>query len=90
MKNWWNWFLAFALLSLLFIAIPLTYPRTKNKEELRPMFDSYIEKFNKSYKNNPVEYETRLEHFCVSKCLKETEIYKEHRFISLITYKLLQ
>ncbi|XP_045453423.1 cathepsin O-like [Melitaea cinxia] len=66
MKKWWNWFLAFALLSLLFVAIPLTYPRTKNKEELRPMFDSYIEKFNKSYKNNPVEYETRLEHFCAS------------------------
>ncbi|CAH2087833.1 unnamed protein product [Euphydryas editha] len=66
MKKWWNWFLAFALVSLLFIAIPLTYPRTKTKEQLRPLFDSYIEKFNKSYKNNPEEYEKRLEHFCAS------------------------
>ncbi|XP_045778492.1 cathepsin O-like isoform X1 [Maniola jurtina] len=66
MNKWWNWILILALVCLLFVAIPLTYPGTRTKEELRPMFDEYIEKFNKSYKNNPVEYETRLEHFVAS------------------------
>ncbi|XP_050355645.1 cathepsin O-like [Nymphalis io] len=66
MKKWWNWILVLALVSLLFVAIPLTYSNTKTKEKLRPIFDSYIEKFNKSYKNNLTEYEKRLEHFCVS------------------------
>ncbi|XP_052744699.1 cathepsin O [Bicyclus anynana] len=66
MAKWWNWILVLALVCLLFVAIPLTYPGTKTKEELRPMFDNYIDKFNKSYKNNPAEYETRLGHFVAS------------------------
>ncbi|XP_047539043.1 cathepsin O-like [Vanessa atalanta] len=71
MKKWWNWILVLALVGLLFIVIPLTYPKSKTKDELRPMFDSYIQKFNKTYKYNLTEYETRLEHFCHS--VKEIE-----------------
>lgn len=68
MQKWWNWILIIALVCFLFIAVPLTYNTSPSgtKEQLRPMFDKYIEQFNKSYKNNPAEYETRLEHFVVS------------------------
>lgn len=69
MQKWWNWILFIALVCLLFIAIPLTYTTSPSgtKDSIRPMFDEYIKKYNKSYKNNPAEYETRLEHFVVSK-----------------------
>ncbi|XP_049878298.1 cathepsin O-like [Pectinophora gossypiella] len=65
MKKWWNWILAVALICLLFIAIPISL--SKNKEQMyRPMFDEYVEKFNKSYKNKTDEYETRFQHFMAS------------------------
>ncbi|CAG4990425.1 unnamed protein product [Colias eurytheme] len=66
MKKWWNWVLAFALACLLLVVIPLSYPGGKSKEELRPMFEEYVQKYNKTYKNNPAEYETRFEHFVAS------------------------
>nr|ARV79892.1 cathepsin O [Antheraea pernyi] len=66
MKKWWNWVLGFALFCLLFVAIPLTLTNDGSKEELLPMFDNYIQKFNKSYKNNTDEYTTRFEHFVAS------------------------
>ncbi|CAG9571896.1 unnamed protein product [Danaus chrysippus] len=65
MKKWWNWILVVALVCLLFVAIPLSYP-DRTKETLRPMFDEYIENFNKTYKDDPAEYEKRLEHFVAS------------------------
>ncbi|CAF4762594.1 unnamed protein product [Pieris macdunnoughi] len=66
MKKWWNWILTFALLCLLFVAIPLSYSGGRSKEELRPMFEEYVKKYNKSYFNNSAEYETRFEHFVAS------------------------
>ncbi|KAJ0172569.1 hypothetical protein K1T71_011708 [Dendrolimus kikuchii] len=66
MKKWWNWVLGFALFCLLFVAIPLSLSVDDSKEELKPMFDDYIQKFNKTYKNNTDEYETRLQHFVAS------------------------
>ncbi|KAL4713417.1 hypothetical protein ACJJTC_010402 [Scirpophaga incertulas] len=65
MKNWFNWFLAIGIFCLLFIAIPLHYS-SRSKEQMKPIFDEYIEKFNKSYKNNPAEYELRFQHFIES------------------------
>lgn len=65
MAKWWNWVLGIALFSLLFLAIPLSYSPKRTKEQLMPMFDDYIEKFNKSYKNKPEEYAVRFEHFMV-------------------------
>ncbi|XP_064292678.1 cathepsin O-like [Plodia interpunctella] len=65
MKKWWNWVLAIALISLLFLAIPLSYSN-KKQAALQLMFDEYVEKFNKSYKNNPNEYQTRFQHFVAS------------------------
>ncbi|KAJ8720870.1 hypothetical protein PYW08_006335 [Mythimna loreyi] len=65
MSKWWNWVLAFALFCLLFVAIPITLTREKSVEELKPMFDDYLAKFNKSYPN-PDEYTARLHHFVAS------------------------
>ncbi|KAG6440257.1 hypothetical protein O3G_MSEX001181 [Manduca sexta] len=66
MNKWWNWVLGFALFCLLFVAIPLSVSKNKTKEQLKPMFDQYIQKFNKSYKDKPDEYETRFAHFVSS------------------------
>lgn len=66
MVKWWTILLTVALLSLLFIAIPISYKGGKSKEELQLMFDEYIKKFNKTYKDRPDEYATRLQHFTVS------------------------
>ncbi|XP_075982157.1 cathepsin O-like [Anticarsia gemmatalis] len=65
MKKWWNWVLGFSLCCLAFLAIPLTLSRQKSIQELKPMFDEYIQKFNKSYRN-PEEYDTRFQHFVAS------------------------
>ncbi|CAH2258040.1 jg26741 [Pararge aegeria aegeria] len=67
MAKWWNWILVLALVCLTLVAIPLTYPGYETKEEIRSMFDKYIQQFNKTYKNNTAEYETRLGHFVVRK-----------------------
>ncbi|XP_039748227.1 cathepsin O-like [Pararge aegeria] len=66
MAKWWNWILVLALVCLTLVAIPLTYPGYETKEEIRSMFDKYIQQFNKTYKNNTAEYETRLGHFVAS------------------------
>lgn len=66
MVKWWTILLTVALLSLLFIAIPISYKGGKSKKELQLMFDEYIKKFNKTYKDRPDEYATRLQHFTVS------------------------
>ncbi|XP_041969593.1 cathepsin O-like [Aricia agestis] len=66
MRNWWNWLLIFGLVCLLFLAIPLSYPKSKSKEQLQLMFNDYIKKFNKTYKDNATEYATRFEHFVAS------------------------
>lgn len=66
MQKWWNWVLAVVLLSLLLIAIPISYSGANRKQQMKLKFDKYIEKFNKSYKNNPEEYERRFQHFVVS------------------------
>ncbi|CAK1542513.1 unnamed protein product [Leptosia nina] len=66
MKKWWNWVLAFALVCLLFVAIPLSYTGGRSKEELKPMFEEYVRKYNKSYVNDSAEYATRFEHFVAS------------------------
>lgn len=68
MMKWWDWLLAFALFCLLFVAIPIRLTRQKSIEELKPMFDDYLAKFNKSYPN-PDEYTTRFQHFVVSSFL---------------------
>ncbi|CAH0397070.1 unnamed protein product [Chilo suppressalis] len=64
--NWWTWVLGIVLFCLLFIVVPISYSASTSKEQLKPIFDQYIEKYNKSYKNNPEEYETRFQHFLVS------------------------
>ncbi|XP_072945394.1 cathepsin O-like [Epargyreus clarus] len=66
MKKWWTWLLLIALVCLLFIFTSMRYTGPPTKEELRPMFDEYIKKFNKTYKDDPVEYESRLTHFVAS------------------------
>ncbi|KPI98242.1 Cathepsin O [Papilio xuthus] len=71
MKKWWNWMLGIALFCLLFIAIPLTFSGDE-KEKLKPMYDNYIQKFNKTYKDNPEEYETRFKYFVAS--VREIEL----------------
>ncbi|XP_068623203.1 cathepsin O-like [Battus philenor] len=71
MKKWWNWILGIALFCLLFIAIPLSFTG-ESREKLKPMFDDYIEKFNKTYKDNPEEYETRFRYFVAS--VREIEL----------------
>ncbi|XP_073954621.1 cathepsin O-like [Choristoneura fumiferana] len=71
MVKWWTILLTVALLSLLFIAIPVSYKGGKSKKELQLMFDEYVEKFNKTYKDRPDEYATRLQHFTAS--LEEIE-----------------
>lgn len=65
MNKWWNWVLGFALFCLLFVAIPISLSRQKSVEELKPMFDDYITKFNKSYAT-PEEYSARFQHFVAS------------------------
>lgn len=66
MKKWWSWLLLLVLVCLLFIILSLRYSEPNTMEELRPMFDEYIEKFNKTYKDDPAEYKLRLTHFVVS------------------------
>lgn len=66
MTKWWNWVLAFALFCLLFVAIPLSLTDDDNKEQLVNMFHDYIQKFNKTYKNDTDEFETRFQHFVES------------------------
>ncbi|KAH9643824.1 hypothetical protein HF086_002322 [Spodoptera exigua] len=65
MNKWWNWVLGFALFCLLFVAIPISLSRQKSVEELKPMFDDYIAKFNKTYAT-PEEYSARFQHFVAS------------------------
>lgn len=65
MQKWWNWVLAVAIFSLLFVFVPLALNQHPTHADLKPMFDDYLKQFNKSYKN-PDEYETRLKHFVVS------------------------
>ncbi|XP_063366108.1 cathepsin O-like [Cydia amplana] len=69
--KWWNILLIVAMFSLLFIVIPISYKSGNSKQQLQLMFDEYIQKFNKTYKNNPEEYATRFEHFTAS--LQEIE-----------------
>nr|XP_049697307.1 cathepsin O [Helicoverpa armigera] len=71
MTKWWNWVLGIALFCLLFVAIPITLNKQKSMEELKPMFDDYIAKFNKSYRN-PEEYMARFQHFVAS--VREIEL----------------
>lgn len=65
MNKWWNWVLAFSLLCLLLIAIPLSLPKEESAEELKSKFDDYIQNFNKTYQS-PEEYDTRFQHFVTS------------------------
>lgn len=59
--------IAIILICLLFIAIPISYSGGKQKQQLmQPMFDEYIQKFNKSYKDDPAEYQIKFNHFMVS------------------------
>ncbi|KAM3966024.1 cathepsin O [Aphomia sociella] len=71
MSKWWNWVLGLALLTLLFLAIPFK-SSGQEKEALLVQYNDYLEKFNKSYKNNPDEYEKRFEHFIAS--VREIEL----------------
>ena len=70
MTKWWNWVLGFALFCLLFVAIPISLTREKSVEEMKPLFEDYLAKFNKSYPN-PDEYSARLQHFVVSSFFKK-------------------
>ncbi|CAG9128804.1 unnamed protein product [Plutella xylostella] len=70
MQKWWNWVLAIGLVCLLLIAIPISYTGNK-KATLQLMFDDYIAKFNKTYKSDPAEYQTRFQHFMAN--LEEIE-----------------
>lgn len=65
MEKWWNWVLYFGLFCVMFIVVPLSLPTEKTKEQLKPVFNDYVKKFNKSYKS-PEEYATRFEHFVAS------------------------
>lgn len=64
MLKWWNWLLAFSLCCLLFVVLPLMLSSEPSEETLKPMFDDYIQKYNKSYANLQ-EYSTRFQHFVV-------------------------
>lgn len=73
MQKWWNWVLVVALFCLLFlIIVPLSLTGEESEKELKPMFDDYVKKFNKTY-TNPEEYLTRFQHFVVS-----TTIHKKN------------
>lgn len=57
--------LAVALFCFLFVAIPLSLSGEPTEEELKPIFEEYVKKFNKTYQN-PDEYQARFQHFVVS------------------------
>ncbi|KAI5630970.1 papain family cysteine protease domain-containing protein [Phthorimaea operculella] len=63
MQKWWNWLIALAVICLLLIAIPISFNGKSKQQLMRPIFDEYIKKFNKTYKDNIPEYETRLKYF---------------------------
>lgn len=73
--------IAIALICLLFIAIPISYSGGKQKL-VQLQFDEYLQKFNKSYKENPAEYETRLKYFTVS--FRSNSIISIHMNFTLI------
>ncbi|XP_020277671.1 cathepsin O-like [Pseudomyrmex gracilis] len=50
------------VVSLCFFIIPIRVGPDKNFEDAK-LFAEYVTRYNKSYKNNPVEYKQRLEHF---------------------------
>ncbi|KAJ2941129.1 hypothetical protein O0L34_g10364 [Tuta absoluta] len=63
MQKWWNWLIALAVICLLLIAIPISFNGKSKQQLMKPIFDEYIKKFNKTYKDNIPEYETRLKYF---------------------------
>lgn len=65
-SKWCNWVLAILLFTFIFIAIPLHYYKSSKREMLKPMFENYVKKHNKSYRSDPDEYNKRFEHFLES------------------------
>ncbi len=61
--TWKNAVCALGLLSLCFLAIPI---RVKEPDPVEKEFLQFIQKHNKSYVNDPVEYARRLEYFKVA------------------------
>ncbi|XP_052749750.1 cathepsin O-like [Galleria mellonella] len=62
MCKWWVWVLSIVFLYLLYSAIT----SSGNEGALLARYDIYLEKFNKSYKNNLTEYKIRFGHFVAS------------------------
>ncbi|XP_022191794.1 cathepsin O [Nilaparvata lugens] len=59
---WGEFVKKLAIFGLLCLVIPVNIDKTNTKEE-RLLFEAYIKKYNKHYKNNTEEYHTRLRHF---------------------------
>ena len=61
--TWKNAVWALGLLALLFLGIPI---QVKVSDPVEKEFLQFIQKHNKTYADNPVEYERRLEYFKVA------------------------
>lgn len=53
------------VVSLCFLAIPIRVEPDASNEEIK-LFQNYVTHYNKSYRNNPTEYEGRFKRFQVS------------------------
>ncbi|KAL2727743.1 cathepsin O-like isoform X2 [Vespula maculifrons] len=50
------------VVTLCFFAIPIRVGPDNNSEDIK-LFENYVARYNKSYKNNPIEYSDRFERF---------------------------
>ncbi|XP_047352185.1 cathepsin O-like isoform X2 [Vespa velutina] len=50
------------VVTLCFLAIPIRIGPDNNNEDIK-LFENYVARYNKSYKNNPTEYSDRFERF---------------------------
>lgn len=70
MATWKNCCIGIAIVSLLFLAIPIKIDGPGNKDSLESTFKEYIRKYNKTYNNNTA-YEKRFDNF--KKSMEEIE-----------------
>jgi len=63
------------VVSLCFFIVPIKVGSDKTVEDAE-LFANYIARYNKSYRNDPAEYEERFERFQVKICLQTGRIKK--------------
>lgn len=73
------------VVTLCFLAIPIRVGPDNNSEDIK-LFENYVAKYNKSYKNNPTEYSDRFERFQVKDTIYKLSSYRPFSLV-LILYR---